>query len=198
VGKKELKGRENWQQQGGSKAESAEKEFFNVFTKYFNKTDYRVREKPKELKNIYNTVELSQEILSKIYNPDETWTHGIIPDYAIDNLKTKKTLYVEVKRQDGWVEGKQRNAGRGNAHERSNKLFTPGLQRVLREFGKIQEGHLPFWVVFQGDVARDPKRVREIHFWYAEEKDHFFLWHDTADVKSLINHFETKLRFLID
>ena len=51
----------------------------------------------------------------------------------LNNIKTKKTIYVEVKRQDGWVEGKERKAGRGNAHERSNKFFTPGLQRLLRE-----------------------------------------------------------------
>lgn len=198
MGKKELKGRQNWQQEGGLKAEGAEKEFFNLLTKTFENTNYRIREKPREMNNIYNSISLPPEMLQKIYNPDETWVHGIIPDYAIDNVKTNKTLYVEVKRQDGWVEGKPRNAGRGNAHERSNKLFTPGLQRVLRNFGHIEEPHLPFWVVFQGDIARDPKRVREIHFWYAEEKNHFFLWHDTADDKALIKHFEEKLKHLLD
>jgi len=198
MGTKALRGRDNWQNEGGGKAEIAEKKFFDLLTKKFKGTDYAIRSKPREFKNIYNSVQLSDEVLSKIYNPDETWEHGIVPDYAIDNLKTKKTLYVEVKRQDGWVEGKERKAGRGNAHERSNKLFTPGLQRILREYGGIAEGNLPFWVVFQGDIARDPKRVREITFWYAEESDHFFLWHDTEDDDALINHFEKKLKHLID
>jgi len=50
------------------------------------------------------------------------WKHGIVPDYAIDNIKTKKTLYIEVKRQDGWVEGKSRSAGRGNFYvEKQNR-----------------------------------------------------------------------------
>jgi hypothetical protein len=198
MGTKALRGRENWQNEGGGKAEVAEKKFYDLLTKRFEGTDYAIRSKPRELKDIYNSVVLPDEVLEKIYNPNETWVHGIVPDYAIDNTRTKKTLYVEVKRQDGWVEGKERNAGRGNAHERSCKLFTPGLQRVLRKFGNIAENELPFWVVFQGDIARDPKRVREITFWYAEEKDHFFLWHDTEDDESLVNHFETKLRRLLE
>lgn len=56
-------------------------------------------------------------MLSLIYNPDETWVHGLIPDFAIDNTKIGKTLYVEVKRQDGWVEGKERKAGRKRTRE---------------------------------------------------------------------------------
>jgi hypothetical protein len=198
MGTKALRGRENWQNEGGGKAEVAEKKFYDLLTKRFEGTDYAIRSKPRELKDIYNSVVLPDEVLEKIYNPNETWVHGIVPDYAIDNTRTKKTLYVEVKRQDGWVEGKERNAGRGNAHERSCKLFTPGLQRVLRKFGNIAENELPFWVVFQGDIARDPKRVREITFWYAEEKDHFFLWHDTEDDESLVNHFESKLKRLLE
>jgi hypothetical protein len=198
MGTKALRGRENWQNEGGGKAEVAEKKFFDLLTSHFKGTDYAIRSKPREFKNIYNSVELDPKVLEKIYNPDETWLHGIVPDYAIDNKRTKKTLYVEVKRQDGWVEGKPRNAGRGNAHERSCKLFTPGLQRILREHGHIAEDQLPFWVVFQGDIARDPKRVREITFWYGEEEDHFFLWHDDSDDKSLILHFENKLKHLLD
>lgn len=198
MGTKALRGRENWQNEGGEKAEAAEKKFFNLLTSYFKGTDYGIRPKPREFKNIYNSVELDSRVLEQIYNPEETWLHGIVPDYAIDNKRTKKTLYVEVKRQDGWVEGKPRNAGRGNAHERSCKLFTPGLQRILREYGNIAEDQLPFWVVFEGDIARDPKRVREITFWYGEVKDHFFLWHDDSDDKSLISHFENKLKHLLD
>jgi len=196
MGTKELRKRETWQDSSGEKAGTAEKAFYQILKKEFEGSDYRIRARPKEFKNIYSKVELSDEVLAKIYNPDETWIHGVIPDYAIDNLKTKKTLYVEVKRQDGWVEGKPRKAGRGNAHERSCKFFTPGLLRLLREYGKIANG-LPFWVVFQGDIARDPKRVREIHFWYAEHADHFFMWCDSTDSKSLIDHFNKKLKHLL-
>ncbi|MBU1298981.1 MAG: MunI family type II restriction endonuclease, partial [Bacteroidetes bacterium] len=127
----------------------------------------------------------------------ETWVHGVVPDFAIDNLKTKKTLYVEVKRQDGWVEEKPRKAGRGNAHERSCKFFTPGLQKILRKYGKLGKNILPFWVVFQGDIARDPKRVREVHCWYTGCSEHFFFWSNTKDSKSLVDHFNKNLKKLL-
>jgi len=193
-----LRDRGVWQDVSGEKAGLAERNFYNIFTAAFEGTEYRVRQKPREFKDIYSKIELSEETLAAIYNPDETWVHGVIPDFAIDNTRTGKTIYVEVKRQDGWVEGKQRKAGRGNAHERSNKFFTPGLLKLLREKGGLGEDVLPFWVVFQGDIARDPKRVREIHFWYGEHSAHFFLWCNSADAESIINHFNTRLKHLLD
>jgi hypothetical protein len=197
MGTKALRERKNWQKAGGGKAEVAEKTFFSIMQQEFENTDFRIRARPKEFKDIYSNIELSPAVLAEIYNPDETWKHGVIPDYAIDNVRSKKTLYVEVKRQDGWVEGKPRNAGRGNAHERLCKFFTPGLQKILKSHGKLGQDVLPFWVVFQGDIARDPKRVREIHFWFAEYSDHFFLWSNSADDKSIINHFNNKLKHLL-
>ena len=101
---------------------------------------------------------------------------------------------MEVKRQDGWVEGKSRSAGRGNAHERSCKFFAPGLLKILRQHGSIGKDVLPFWVVFQGDIARDPKRVREITCWYDEYSDHFFMWSDDMNEKALIDHFNKKIK----
>lgn len=197
MGTKELRKREIWQDASGGKAGIAEKSFYEVFLKEFEKTDFRVRPRPKEFRNIYSTIKLSKEVLAKIYNPNETWVHGVAPDFAIDNLKTKKTLYVEVKRQDGWVEGKPRKAGRGNAHERSCKFFTPGLQKILRKHGKLGKNILPFWVVSQGDIARDPKRVREVHCWYTGCSEHFFFWSDTKDSKSLVDHFNKNLKHLL-
>ena len=117
MGTKELRKRKNWQKQSGKKAGKAEKTFYKVFSQEFKNSDFRIRKKPKEFNNIYFDVKLSEEVLGEIYTPNiKKWIHGIKPDYAIDNIKTKKTLYVEVKRQDGWVEGKSRSAGRGKAH----------------------------------------------------------------------------------
>ncbi len=193
MGTKQLRGREIWQDYSGEKATIAEKNFERIFSEEFEGTDFRVRAKPKEFNNIYAEIELDKDILTKIYNPpqSEYGRHGIMPDFAIDNIKTKKTLYVEVKRQDGWVEGKVKSDGRGNAHERSCKYFTPGLTKLLKEHGKLGDGGvLPFWVVFQGDIARDPRRVREIHCWYHGYPAHFYMWHDSSDGKALIDHFK--------
>lgn len=197
MGTKELRKRVKWQDNSGKKAGVAEKKFYSVFLQEFEGSNFRIRSKPKEFKDIYSKINLSKEVLKVIYNPNETWKHGIVPDYAIDNVKTEKTLYVEVKSQDGWVEGKPRNAGRGNVHERSCKFFTPGLLKILREQGNLGNNVLPFWVVFQGDIARDPKRVREIYCWYAEYSNHFFLWSNSTDDKSVISHFNNKLKHLL-
>ena len=153
MAKEDLSKRKTWQDYSGSNAKDAESNFFNVFNEKFKETDFRVIPKPKELKSIYVDFKLSDEILEQIYTPkDPITTHGISPDYCIRNLKTRKTIYVEVKRQDGWVEGKERSAGRGNAHERSCKFFTPGLQKVLYKYSGISPPALPFWVVFIGDI----------------------------------------------
>ena len=198
MGKNELRKRVIWQDVSGGKAGIAEKSFSQVFSEYFKRTDFRIRRNLKEFNNVYFNVKLSKKVLREIYTPDvKKWLHGIKPDYAIDNLKTKKTLYVEVKRQDGWVEGKPRSAGRGNAHERSCKFFTPGLLKLLRRHGKLSDDVLPFWVVFQGDITRDPCRVREITFWYDNYSAHFFMWRNQTNARPLINHFNNKLRPLL-
>lgn len=198
MGTKELRKRESWQDTSGPKAELAENSFEKVFLQEFKGSEFNIRDKPREFNSIYSKVELSKQVLDEIYTPENGYgSHGIKPDYAIDNEKTGKTLYVEVKRQDGWVEGKPPSAGRGNAHERSCKYFTPGLLKILRRQGNLGDDVLPFWVVFQGDISRDPKRVREITCWYDEYSAHFFMWINSDDGKPLIDHFNNNLKHLL-
>jgi hypothetical protein len=191
--------RAKWQDYGGNNAAMAEAAFYESFKKVFVGTDYRIRAKPKEFQRIYVDIVLSPQELSEIYNPDvEITRHGVSPDYAIDNTKTKKTIYIEVKRQDGWVEGGKRSDGRGNAHERSCKFFTPGLLALLREKSGIPAPHLPFWTVFQGDIARDPCRVREVTCWYQGFSEHFFFWRKSPDPDLLFAHFDDNIAPLLD
>lgn len=197
MGTHALRKRKNWQTISGGKALDQEKLFKNAFLREFKKSnEFILRRNPQEFEHIYEKVKLSKQVEDAIYSPGRTWTHGISIDFAIENKKTKKTLYIEVKRQDGWVEGKPSSAGRGNAHERSSKFFAPGLVKILREKGKLGNDVLPFWVVFAGDIARDPKRVREITFWYNGFPDHFFMWM-YPDEKLLIDHFNNKLKHLL-
>lgn len=169
-----------------------------MFLEVFKGTELSVRPRPSEFATVYVDVKLQDSVLSEIYCPnDGVAKHGVRPDYAIDNKNLKKTLYIEVKRQDGWVEGKPRSAGRGNAHERACKYFTPGLLKVLRARGRLGNDVLPFWTVFQGNIARDPCRVREITLWYDECSAHFFMWRDSKDPKPLIAHFEKHLKHLL-
>jgi hypothetical protein len=199
MGSKDNRLRKKWQDYSGKNAGIAENNFFQAFKEFFTDTEYDIRAKPKEFKNIYIGVKLSKKELSEIYTPDTPIKrHGVSPDYAIDNKNTGKTIYIEVKRQDGWVEGGKRSDGRGNAHERSCKFFTPGLLKILREHGNINENNLPFWTVFQGDITRDPCRVREITCWYADKNGHFFFWRDTTNSYPLFEHFIKYLAPLLD
>jgi hypothetical protein len=191
--------RRKWQDYGGAHATEAEHSFIEVFSKVFEDSDYEVISQPKDFKKLYVDVELPQEELNAIYTPnDRITTHGIQPDGAICNKRTGKTIYIEIKRQDGWVEGKNRSAGRGNAHERLCKYFTPGLLRKLREAGHIAAPNLPFWIVFQGDITRDPCRVREITYWFADFKANYFFWRDTKQPDDLLKHFETYIVPLLE
>ena len=198
MGKEELRKRLNWQNMSGIKATSAETDFYTVFHTLFEGNEYELIEKPKHLKNLYASVELPQSVLSQIYIPDidlnkTKW--GVSPDFAITNTNTGKIIFGEIKRQDGWVEGKKPNAGRGNAHERMCKLFAPGLQKTYRKIGKINDPcFLPFWVVFQGDITRDPKRNREISFWFDEFPHNFFMWRPQDQSDKLVEHFITYIQ----
>ncbi|MBX3332412.1 MAG: MunI family type II restriction endonuclease [Nitrospira sp.] len=195
---KDLRKRAVWQDYSGAHAGAAERSFYDVFQEAFSGTELSIRRNPNEFSKTYVDVELSKSVLSEIYCPDSPiTTHGVWPDYAIDNLQLRKTLYVEVKRQDGWVEGKPRSAGRGNAHERSCKFFTPGLLRTLRKHGRLGEDVLPFWTVFQGDITRDPCRVREITLWFDTFTAHFFMWRNQKDPMPLLKHFDAYLKRLL-
>ena len=198
MGTNELRKRDIWQDASGAKAAIAEYSFFKVFQSAFIGTNFKIREKPQEFNTIYVNFPLSKKTLSEIYNPlIPIKKHGIAPDYAIEHIKSGKVLYVEVKRQDGWVEGKPRSAGRGNAHERSCKYFTPGLLNVLHKKSRILKDALPFWTVFQGDITRDPCRVREITCWFGKYTNHYFFWRDTKDPSQLIDHFDQNLKHLL-
>lgn len=198
MGKQALSGRDNWQEQGGAKAAEAEKNLYSAFYEHFCGTEYILHEKPKHLKNLYAMVSLPDEVISQIYNPainlnKTKW--GVSPDFAIENTRTHKILFGEIKRQDGWVEGKNPSAGRGNAHERMCKLFTPGLLSAYREIGNITSCDiLPFWVVFEGDITRDPKRNREIAFWFDTYDKNYFMWRPHMTNKELTDHFDQYLK----
>lgn len=198
MGKKALSSRDNWERDGGIRAAQAEQNLYEAFRKHFENTEYILHKKPKHLKNLYSLVVLPDSVLNQIYNPSITlkkakW--GVSPDFAIENTKSHKILFGEIKRQDGWVEGKKPSAGRGNAHERLCKLFTPGLLKAYRDIGNIHSNAiLPFWVVFQGDITRDPKRNREVAFWFDNYDKNYFMWRPNMTEKDLTDHFDKYLK----
>lgn len=201
----ELRNRANWQTISGAKALKVEKRFQvalqsaldSVYPKMF-----LVDRHPKEFGDIYSTYPLPPEVLEEIYNVDvglkkksgkPKYEWGISMDFAIRNLKNGKILFGEIKRQDGWVETTKMKDGRGNAHERSCKYFTPGLMKIIRATGGLSDEILPFWLVIVGDIARDPRRNREIAYWFQEYTKNYFMWRNTDDEGALLDFFENNL-----
>lgn len=208
MARKELRSRDNWQTESGpgGRAGEAERNLFSAFSYAFKGTIYKIEDHPTDFKHLYEHVVLPPETLSHIYNPDQAAMNiamsrgwGVSPDFAIRNTISGKTLFGEIKRQDGWVEGKEPSAGRGNAHERMCKLFAPGLIRIYRELSGITDPNiLPFWVVLEGDITRDPKRNREIAFWFDTYDKNFFMWRPNMTAQDLVNHFDWYLKPYLD
>ena len=195
MGKEDLKNRENWQEESGKLASEAEVNFYAIFKGYCesNKDILKFYEKPKHFDKIYSDKILDPELEKSIHTPEKIGKWGVQPDFAIEHLITKKIIFGEIKHQEGWIEGGTSSDGRGNAHERCFKLFSPGLLKKYREVSKITDsGDLPFWVVFNGNITRDPKRVREISFLFDNFSNHYFLWQDKTKL-NLIKHFETHI-----
>ena len=208
MAKKELSNRDNWQTESGpgGLAGTAEKNLVSAFKKHFENTVYEINDHPTDLKHLYEHVALSQKTLAQIYCPDETTMEiaqkrgwGVSPDFSIRNKTSGKILFGEIKRQDGWVEGKEPSAVRGNAHERMCKLFTPGLIKEYRKVSGINNTEiLPFWVVLEGDITCDPKRNREIAFWFDSYDKNYFMWRPNMTDQDLIEHFERFLKPYLD
>ena len=201
----ELRKRANWQTISGAKALKTEELFHLSLQTALDSVypeQFKIERHPHEFNNIYSTYPLSKEVRNKIYdiNTDEKTANGkpkyqwgISMDFAIRNLLNGKTLFGEIKRQDGWVETTNMQAGRGNAHERSCKYFTPGLMRLLRKTSGLPEKILPFWLVIVGDITRDPRRNREIAFWFQEYTSNYYMWRDTSNVGDMLDFFENNL-----
>ena len=201
----ELRKRANWQKISGAMALATE-ELFKVSLQTALDSVYPknflIERHPSDFDDIYSKYPLPQAVLNEIYNVDvnevnshgqQKYKWGIRMDFAIRNLKNDKSLFGEIKRQDGWIESTNMQAGRGNAHERSCKYFTPGLMRLLREKSGLSDEILPFWLVIVVDITRDPRRNREIAFWFQEYTKNYFMWRDTKDVGTLLDFFENNL-----
>lgn len=121
---------------------------------------------------------------SKLY----AHNHGIRPDFMIENTGTDKRIFIEIKRQ---------HKGRGNAHERACRYFTPGLIEAFQKKSNILE-KIPIWLVFSNGITQDEKRVREIKFWFHLHEMNYLLWPDLSDTSHIDNHFEKYFRCLLE
>ena len=70
------------------------------------------------------------------------------------------------------------------------------LISVFSVYTKLET--LSFWVVLEGDITRDPKRNREIAFWFDEYDKNYFMWRPGVDGSALVEHFNKYLKKFLD
>lgn len=201
MGRKELKFRTNWQTTSGSKAKNTEQTLTEVLTKILPSQDYSIESQVQDFKDEYSDHILPDSIQDVIYDPGQAkiekshW--GWVPDNAIINNKTGKKIYIEIKRQDGWTSETEQKAGRGNAHERGLKHFAPGILEKEKSKSGITDSFLPFIIIYVGDITIDPRRNREIHYWFKNHEDNYFMWrknkNKVLDIDELKEYLETKV-----
>ena len=127
-------------------------------------------------------IDVKPDDLAHIY--DNRW--GAVPDLAIRNPESGKSIWIEIKRQNP----------RGNAHERACKYFSPGLVRIAEGLAYVVR---PFYFVFAGGLVDSPKYRAEISTWFDADgwRDHVLMWTD-HDPVSLCQWFEHAIRPALD
>ena len=70
---------------------------------------------------------------------------------------------------------------------------------AYRQIGGITDTSiLPFWVILEGDITRDPKRNREIAFWFDGYDKNYFMWRPGMSGDVLVQHFNKYLKPYLD
>lgn len=200
-----LSKRLNWQTLSGKNAENKELLVRDALEECLrDEGNYKVVYQPKDFDRIYSDTiypdGLPDSILNNIYRPKEPkggFKWGFDPDYTIQNLDTGKKIFIELKTQNGWVEGGKPADGRGNVHERACKHFTPGIMKLERKASGITDPNfLPFVIIFTGNITRDPRRNSEIYFWFQGFEDNYFMWRPksgTYPLDTLSDYLKNKL-----
>lgn len=174
MAREHLSQRGKWQSLGVARGEGAEDTFNAAMKIYLRDSGIRCLLKPDTLRGIYG--------LHKTGRP-----HGIVPEFQFFNPETKKSMFVEIKRQ-----GRQ-----GNAHERACKYFMPGILESARRIARQPDGVVPFWLIFANGLATTPRYRQEITHWFKGYEGNLLLWDDLRNPGMLIDHFEDHIMPLL-
>lgn len=161
----ELSRRANWQEKASISGSGRDEVAFKVLQTYLRgQVDYEVVIKPKHLSRIYGK-----------------W--GIIPDFAITYIPSRRVAFIESKRQK---EG-------GNAHERVCKYLAPGIQTRCANIARLDK---PFFFIFMDGLAKDPKKITEIEAWFDADgwRDRYLFWKDKREIDAIIGWFNSNIR----
>ena len=169
MAREHLEGRDNWQDDANRRGRAAELGFSGIMRRQLAGTEFTIEDRPRDLASIYGQ------------------RYGIRPDHAIRSTRTRKSIYVEVKRQ----------RKDGNAHERACKYMMPGILRPARERAKQPSDVIPIWWVFTEGLATNDRYRREIMHWFLDIEGHVLLWRDRSVASEVTDHFDRYIRQLL-
>jgi len=125
----------------------SESNFIEAAQSILPSNTYRVVDHPADLRSIFT---------------DRDGSLGVVPEASIENIKTGRKFFVEVKKQ----------GPAGNAEERAFKHHTVQFYKVLHEIYGY-DFH-PFVTVWCENLATDRKYVLKAGYLF--EPDNYFLW----------------------
>lgn len=127
----------------------SEQNFIEAAQQVLPATDYRIIDHPADLRSIF---------------VDGEGSLGVVPEASIENLKTGRKFFVEVKKQ----------GPNGNAEERGFKHHTVQFYKVLHDLYGYD--YHPFVTVWCENLATDRRYVLKAQYLF--EPENYFLWKD--------------------
>ena len=197
-----LSKRANWQLEANQGGSLAEKDIAEAIRAYLDKTypgEWIVMRKPQELRQVYYeyTFERNPERYAKPEHPtkDDVWFcpelkqfrslkktlatgGGCEIDCKIENVRTGRKIFLEVKNQ----------GGAGNAQERAAKYATPSIIAHVQK--KLGVTYHPFGYVFTGEMVERLDYRVELETTYGFAPDHMFMWQKEHQIEPLIQWLE--------
>jgi hypothetical protein len=127
----------------------AEAKFFEAARGGLPKRKYDIKHHPNDLRAVFASKEDGGQL-------------GMVPDFCITSKKTKRQLFVEIKKQkDG-----------GNADERACRHYTIGFLALMKE--KYGYDYHPFVTIFCESLATNRRYTEKVKHLIPAE--HYHLW----------------------
>ena len=136
--------------------EASEENFEAAIAEVLDSSEFEIVAKPSELRKIFDN------------------RFGIVPELSIRHKRTRRVMYVEVKKQ----------GPNGNADERASKHHTVQFQKTLR--GVTGLDYHAFLTIFCESLATDERYTVKHPYFF--EHGRYFLWvdYDLDDLRAFL------------
>lgn len=145
----------------------AELDFINAARKCLDVSTYDVEPQPNDLRNLFKITSEGERAL------------GVVFEAVIINKKTKRRLYVEVKKQ----------GDNGNADERACKHHTVQFYKTMKD--RFNYKYHPVITIMCEALAINPRYTRKSIYYF--EPDQYFNWVD-YDIDKLCRYLTLRCK----